>query len=452
MTENYKDQYRQLLGEFDQLQLQSQQTANQLYSHIIAILANFRDADNELGDVIRLLPPRLDKGQLPTKKLAYIGELLGLMSWVQDRGNDGNAKASAADESLVESLDTARRVLSELLEKLPAELSRYLDQESVQQAINDAANTEQLLGASACIRTGVLLLMDGREGQIRELSGFLENVVARLDGLTGSLLEGDNLRRESHLQRDRLSDSVSHDVNGIRVSVAAADNLDTLQKAIDTRLNSIGHRVSSFVQAESERAQKAEQVAAALRDKVGALEAHASEMRVAMREAQAEVGLDSLTRVPNRRAYDERIDEELVIWREKARPRTLAIVDIDHFKRINDDYGHPVGDVVLKAVTRKIKQQTRNTDFFGRIGGEEFAIVMLDSDARQARALLESLRKSIADYRFGYQGKKVDVSISIGFTDFQRDDTAQTVFKRADDQLLKCKQRGRNRIFCHLDD
>lgn len=311
---------------------------------------------------------------------------------------------------------------------------------------------QQLLGTSARIRTGILLLMDDRDDQIRERSGFLENIIARLDGLTVSLLEADDLRQEGGQQRSRFSDTVGHEVKHIRASVAAADDLDSLQQAIQTRLmNSIDHSVSSFVQAETARAQQVQAVADTLRDKVGTLEAQASEIRVAMEKAQAEVALDGLTRVPNRRAYDARIGEDLSIGRDNARPRTLAIVDIDHFKRINDDYGHLVGDTVFKAITSKIKQQIRGTDFFGRIGGEEFVIVMVDSDARQARVSRENLRKSIENYRFGYQGKRVEVSISIGFTDFQRDDTAESVYKRADDLLLKCKQSGRNKIFCHLD-
>ncbi len=453
MSDDYKSKYRQLLREFDQLQQQSRDTVNQLYEQTTAILANFRDTNKELGDVIRLLPVRVDEDQLPIKKLAYINELFGVVPPAEAMAGGDKSLRHTEDEvvPVADPLETAKQVLSHLLEQLPGELSRHLDRESLRQAIMDAGDAEQLLGTSARMRTGILLFLDERDYQIRELSGFLENIVARLDGLTLSLLELDNLRRESRQQRGRFSDSVGDQVRHISASVAAADDLVTLQKAIETRLNSIDHSVSSFVQAETARAEQAQAVAETLRDKVGALEAQANEMRTAMEKAQAEVGLDSLTRVPNRRAYDKRMDRELSSWRENARPRTLAIVDIDHFKRINDNYGHPVGDSILKAVTSKIRQQTRNTDFFGRIGGEEFAILMIDSDARHARAPLESLRKSIENYRFGYQGKKVEVSISIGFTDFQRDDTPQSLYKRADDQLLRCKQRGRNRIFCDLD-
>ncbi len=453
MSEDYKAKYRQLLGEFDQLQQQSRDRVDQLYEQTTAILANFRDTDKELGDAIRLLPVRLDDDQLPLKKLSYINELLGAAASSTVGGSNDNLPRQGEDGSgpVADPLESARQVLSHLLEQLPAELSRHLDQENLRRAIIEAGDAEQLLGTSAQIRTGILLFLDDRDDQVRELSGFLENIVARLDGLTVSLLEGDNLRRESRLQRGHFSDSVGDEVKHIRASVAAADDLNTLQQAIETRLNSIDRSVSSFVQAESARAEQAQAVAETLRDKVGALEAEANEMRVAMAKAQAEVGLDSLTRVPNRRAYDERIGKELSIWQDQARPRTLAILDIDHFKRINDDYGHPVGDTVLKAVTSRIKQQTRSTDFFGRIGGEEFAIVMVDSDARQARAPLENLRTSIENYRFGYQGKRVGVSISIGFTDFQRGDTPESLYKRADDQLLRCKQSGRNKILCHLD-
>lgn len=132
MSEDYKDKYRQLLGEFDEMESQSRNALNQLYEQLTGILGNFRDTDKELGDAIRLLPVRLDDYHIPDKKLAYINELLVVSL---DSSHTSTAESRAGDSVSPDQLETALQLLSSLLQQLPAELNPHLDRQNLQQQI-----------------------------------------------------------------------------------------------------------------------------------------------------------------------------------------------------------------------------------------------------------------------------------------------------------------------------
>jgi two-component system cell cycle response regulator len=124
------------------------------------------------------------------------------------------------------------------------------------------------------------------------------------------------------------------------------------------------------------------------------------------------------------------------------------MIDIDFFKSVNDKYGHPAGDAVLKEVSQRIFNGIRPSDFFVRMGGEEFAIVMPETELRNAEKIAERIRLKIAEYPFEIPGsaEKLKVTISIGVAETRPDknDTPNKIFDRADTALLLAKKKGRN--------
>jgi len=122
---------------------------------------------------------------------------------------------------------------------------------------------------------------------------------------------------------------------------------------------------------------------------------------------------------------------------------SLIMFDIDHFKKVNDTYGHAVGDYVLQTLTQIVKMDLRETDYLVRWGGEEFIIIAPDTDVRRAEILAERVRKSAEEYSFDQVGT---VTVSFGVTQFTGDDTEDTFIKRTDDALYSAKRMGRNRV------
>ena len=152
---------------------------------------------------------------------------------------------------------------------------------------------------------------------------------------------------------------------------------------------------------------------------------------------------DKLTGLYNRRKLDELLDDELVRARRYKVDVSIIMLDIDHFKRVNDTYGHAVGDDVLIALARLLRENTRDADALGRLGGEEFVVVCRHSDAGACMMMAGHLRESIAAHHFPAVGQ---VTASLGIASCRADDTAATLLARADAALYRAKAAGRNRV------
>lgn len=156
---------------------------------------------------------------------------------------------------------------------------------------------------------------------------------------------------------------------------------------------------------------------------------------------------DELTRLANRRAFIEALQEEFARSARTHQAFALALFDIDHFKSINDRFGHGVGDGVLREVAERIRSAVRVIDVCGRIGGEEFALLLLHTDLDEALATCDRVRASVCARGFALGGDLiVPVTLSGGVAVNARGDDVSTILARADDALYRAKRSGRNRI------
>lgn len=156
--------------------------------------------------------------------------------------------------------------------------------------------------------------------------------------------------------------------------------------------------------------------------------------------------VDALTGVHNRHWMGEAFPRAVHRCAVNKRPFTLMMTDIDHFKRINDTYGHLVGDITLKTVARTITENLRPHDLFVRYGGEEFALLLPDTDVKNAQIVAERLRKAIADFKIQRDDFTFQVTVSIGITPTQHEDELETLISEADQALYRAKELGRNRV------
>jgi diguanylate cyclase (GGDEF)-like protein/PAS domain S-box-containing protein len=157
---------------------------------------------------------------------------------------------------------------------------------------------------------------------------------------------------------------------------------------------------------------------------------------------------DSLTGAFNRRHFIERCEEEISRAQRSGIPLSMAMIDIDLFKRINDKHGHTVGDLVIKEFVEICKDHLRPYDFLGRLGGEEFAITMVECDLEQAFAISERLRNRVANHVINANGRTINISISIGLSELSKIDleSFERLINRADHALYLAKSLGRNRV------
>jgi len=169
-------------------------------------------------------------------------------------------------------------------------------------------------------------------------------------------------------------------------------------------------------------------------------------LKEAYRRIEELAELDELTGAYNRRCIMRMLDEEIARARRTGTPCSIALIDLDWFKRINDAYGHPTGDEVLRTFAITTFANIRGIDRFGRYGGEEFLLVLPETPSDGAAQILDRLRLIIADLDWSAFSPGMRVTISAGITTLQPDETPDTFLARADGALYSAKARGRNQI------
>lgn len=155
---------------------------------------------------------------------------------------------------------------------------------------------------------------------------------------------------------------------------------------------------------------------------------------------------DPLTKTQNRAAFNDMVIREVKRAQRGEHQMALMFVDIDHFKAINDQYGHDCGDHALASVAQWIKNSVRGSDIVFRYGGEEFVILLSDTSLQEAATIAERVRSDIENHTLAYGMSALNITASIGISAFRLDDNMDKLIKRADNAMYKAKQTGRNRV------
>ncbi len=161
------------------------------------------------------------------------------------------------------------------------------------------------------------------------------------------------------------------------------------------------------------------------------------------RTLEEKIKKDPLTGAYNRAGIEDSLTSAFHAWKYKERPLSLLLLDVDHFKTINDRYGHSVGDEVLRELSSLVSDHIRSDDHFARWGGEEFILVCGNTALAQAKEIAEQLRELISEHRFAGH---LQVTVSIGVAQLQRRETLEGLFIRTDRALYRAKDKGRNRV------
>jgi len=253
--------------------------------------------------------------------------------------------------------------------------------------------------------------------------------------------------------REHLNANMNHQLGHIKDATENAQELSVLKNQTSNHLDSLMEQLIEHKRQEDQRQWQAQTQIELMTKKLMDLESETENLRTKLKLEHDKAMNDPLTGLPNRLAYNTRAEIEVNRWKRYKTPLSLAILDIDHFKRINDTYGHKAGDKTLALVGQLISSHCRQTDFAARYGGEEFVILMPSTNDKQALEMAENVRVLIESSGFNYNGEKINLTLSCGISEFIEDDQLDDVFVRADQALYRCKQTGRNccMIFNSLD-
>lgn len=188
---------------------------------------------------------------------------------------------------------------------------------------------------------------------------------------------------------------------------------------------------------------------AKLQDRLGEAEGQLREQARQLDAWMSEARTDPLTGLPNRRAFQDALAHRIAEWQRNRVPFCLMLIDIDHFKRVNDEHGHPAGDFVLRAVADFLEYTVRRMDLIARIGGEEFAVLLPDTAREQGCRAAERIRTAVAQHEFHMQDTRLRLTLSLGLSLMGEEDDAATLTERTDQALYASKSGGRNCAHFH---
>ena len=259
---------------------------------------------------------------------------------------------------------------------------------------------------------------DAREGELKEVVGILRETAKQLAG------DNSNFQVEMASSTERFR------------KMAQLDDIRELKKRLSEEATTIQKLLESKQKKDDARVSE-------LHKRVEALQKN-------LVEAEEQASLDPLTKVPNRGTFDRSLAKMVRQARASKVPMTLAMIDIDHFKKINDTHGHPIGDRVILCVAQWVSAAVRHTDVVARYGGEEFAVILSDADLAAAETRFTSVLKQIAARSFEYEAdgetRSVRFTDSCGLAQLSANENEQELVSRADQALYEAKRQGRNRV------
>jgi len=336
-----------------------------------------------------------------------------------------------------------RHVLSSLVARINLPEHCRDQAQHVAATLEQDLSDERLLQVLESIRDLVDASLAAMNGEFR---GFLDSVDRRLDALLGVLGQA---REDGHaalaLERG-MADSFQASIAAMRDDAARADRLDDLKSSIDSHLQRLVSSVNEFRERGDSLGDDRETRFEAMARRLQELETESREARGQLEVQRRLARTDALTGLPNRKALDERLVHELARARRHGTALALAIADIDHFKRVNDRYGHLAGDRALALLAGIITKRIRQSDFCARYGGEEFLILFPHTNTASAVQAVDEVRVFVESCDFSYRGEPVSLTASFGVTELTASDDGSSVVERADKALYAAKSAGRNTV------
>ncbi|MBK9496271.1 MAG: diguanylate cyclase [Xanthomonadales bacterium] len=451
-NEHWKDKYLDLIDQVERDKARGEQMDATLRRAISRLSIACRGLDNRLDDELTrfstAVRQKVDVDSLGVRIDALSEAIVGLdhapdaPTYQPATSPPAIAPAPSATEARV--LDNAGPALKKLLDNVS------LGPELVPQLV---ALREQVLPTMSESHWGPVIetflsLLSTQQAQLAgdkaNLERMLEQVDGRLDELAVYLMGDKDARKDERDSRDALTTQLHGEVDRLGTHARQATELTLLQQHVSTRISAINAHVQDFRSREEDRIVRLEERGELMRSRIDELERETTNLRQSLRYEQVLAATDNLTRIPNRMAYQEAIEQEFARWSRYPRPVALAVWDIDHFKSINDQYGHKAGDKVLFAVAQVLRKHLRNTDFVARVGGEEFVAILPGASTDQALRVVEELRRKVSHLGFHFQGKPLQVTMSCGIAQIQASDTPDSLFERADRGMYRAKENGRN--------
>ncbi len=335
-------------------------------------------------------------------------------------------------------------VLVEMLEKLSLPEDQCKKMLKLRQHIEGGISPTELPDIIDQFATIISSLSMKLLNEKREYESYLKSVSGQLSSLDESLVQASEAGKKAFESQNIIGQQVEDEMAGLRSHVDKANNLEQLKSSVTSRLAFLSNHIEKYRSSDKANFDESQQKIKQLNDRIHEMEKQSEKLQKDV-EKHRELALkDALTSMWNRQALNEELEKEFARWQRYETPFSLVVWDLDHFKHVNDKYGHAAGDKVLKTFAQTFMKATRDTDFVARFGGEEFVGIFPETKLNDALTLANKIRDKVASSKFHYQGEPVPITASAGIATIHDDDTIDSLLQRADKMLYTAKSKGRN--------
>lgn len=276
---------------------------------------------------------------------------------------------------------------------------------------------------------------------------FIKDIGRKLVDVEIDLVKFLDFTDDVFTANSRFGNSLIDDLNDIETTLGYSHKIDELKEVVNAKLALIKKAVQRKNESDQGFKANMDSDMGRLRAEFDLMKNEAIAAREQAERFEHEMFTDPLTGANNRRAYDKRIKEEFERYLRYSRPFSTVMLDVDHFKSVNDTYGHATGDTCLKEIIKRVTPLLREIDTLSRYGGEEFVIILPETESAGAKEVGEKLRKAVEKIEFVHREDTFRITISLGVTSvLHADKSAMDLFSRMDMALYEAKKGGRNKV------
>ncbi|MBL4909321.1 MAG: diguanylate cyclase [Alteromonadaceae bacterium] len=332
---------------------------------------------------------------------------------------------------------------SSLLDELSLSELQKPQISTIKKSLNAEVSHEKLID---CFIKAFDLVLINLQSERETAESFLSTLSKTLSTVQLAVKNTLSIHDTSQKEYHKLNVQLQEQMKDVTSVVEKASTMSNIKEEINEKLLLIASTIEKKSNLEQKNQQLLENQLSSMSTQIDGLEKQSKEFEVRLREQQLKSLQDALTKLNNRAAFDEHFAKEMVRFQQKQFELSIAVIDIDDFKRINDTYGHTAGDKTLQVIAKTMKRHLSKNIFIARYGGEEFVIIYREIDKQQLVKSLDTIRQQISALPFKFKQDKVTITLSIGATHVRKDDNIHLAFERADTGLYQAKSSGKNKV------